>query len=219
MAATDFLSSSSLRCELQVIGAKNVETKHKGSLFIRCYLPAGNNSRIKLNTPEITPSQNDDHLFWDEKFSLECNGTEDYVSKLEHESIVFELRWRKAKPFLGKIGGSQLIASVEMPWKTVFDAENMEIQKWVVMCVNNLTGDFGGKVLMVEEGVKPPALEIAIKVEINDSSMSMEDMMMKRRRRRLRRKEWDECGCSGNGGCCSCADTELLFVAAALEAF
>ncbi|XP_057541405.1 uncharacterized protein LOC130820158 [Amaranthus tricolor] len=212
----NYLSSSSLTCELKIIGAKNIKTKHKGNLFIRCYLSEGsnNNNRIQVNTKEIVSSQKDDYIFWDDSFSLECKGTQDSIQNLKEQSVFFELRWRNTKAFLGKIGGSQVVATAETPWKHVLDAPKMEFQKWVPMNVNE-----DGKLLKFEEGVKPPCLQIVMKVEASRVE-TMEEM--RRRRRRERRREWDDecgCGCRSNGCCSSCADNELLFIGATFDDF
>ncbi|KAL2906043.1 Cartilage-associated protein [Bienertia sinuspersici] len=204
--------ASSITCELKVIGAKNIETKQKGNLFIRCYLSVGNNNnkRIQINTKEISSSQKDGYIFWDDTFSLECNGTRDSIVSLGNESVCFELRWRNKKNFLGKVGGpSKVIATAEMPWKDVFGAPKREIQRWVVMSVN----DNNGKLLKVEDGVKPPALQVAMKVDV--VTTSVEEM-----RRRKRLMGVDECGCRLNRECCcSCVDNELLLVGATLDGF
>ncbi|CAO2827775.1 unnamed protein product [Amaranthus hypochondriacus] len=212
----NYLSSSSFTCELKIIGAKNIKTKQKGNLFIRCYLSEGsnNNNRIQVNTKEIVSSQKDDYIFWDDSFSLECNGTQDSIQNLKEQSVFFELRWRNTKAFLGKIGGSQVVATAETPWKHVLDAPKMEFQKWVPMNVNE-----DGKLLKVEEGVKvkAPCLQILMKVEEACRVETMEEM------RRRRRREWDDeecgCGCTSNGCCSSCADNELLFIGAAFDDF
>uniref|UniRef100_A0A7C9DW77 C2 domain-containing protein n=1 Tax=Opuntia streptacantha TaxID=393608 RepID=A0A7C9DW77_OPUST len=210
MAVAKSSSCPSLKCKLQVVGAKNVKTKHKGSLFIRCYLCAGNNTRTQLNSREMNTSscRNADFLFWDDDFSLECNGTEDSVSALKQGNIIFELRFRKTTPLFGKMRASQVLARAEVPWKTVFEAPKMEIQTWVVMTPKKLE----------EDDAKPPALQIAMKMEY-PAVLSMEEVRKRRRSERLR--QGDECGCcrSGYGGCSSCVDSELLFVAAAFEAF
>lgn len=200
-----------VKCKLHVLGAKNVRTKHKGSLFIRCYLSAGNNTRIQLNSREIntSSSKNADFLFWDDDFSLECRGTEDFINQLKQENVIFELRLRKTTPLFGKMGASsQVLARGELPWKNVFEAPQMEVQTWVVMTPNKLQ----------EDDAKPPALQIAMKVEV-PAALSMEEVRKRRRSERLR--QGDKCGCcrSGHGGCSSCVDSELLFVAAAFEAF
>lgn len=212
-------NSSSLMLQLKVIGAKNIETKNKGNLFIRCYFSTGsnNNRRVQVNTKEIRSSQKDGYVFWDDSFSLECSGTEDSILHLKEESVFFELRWRNTKTFLGNVGSSQLIATAEMPWKNVFDAPEMEFQKWVFMTVNQ-----GDKVLKVEDGVKPPALQIVMKIEAPTAAaakvVSMEEMRKRRRTERLQR--WDECGCKSNGGCCSsCVDSEMLLIGATLDCF
>ncbi|KAJ8453207.1 hypothetical protein Cgig2_008091 [Carnegiea gigantea] len=197
-------TSSSLRCELRVLGAKNIETKQKGGLFIRCCLSTGNSRRIQLDTHEsVIPVENGDYLFWNESFSLVCNSTEDPLSKLREESIVFELRWRpNLRPrFLEKaIGGSHshLLASAEVAWKNVLDAPSMEVQKWVAL---NVVNDQSGTLMFDElgEGAKPWTLEIAIKVLVLESSLVSQEEIARRRSRR-----GGPCSCSSdNGDCCA----------------
>jgi len=200
---------------------KNIETKQKGSLFIRCYLSTGNSQRIQLDTQElIIPAENGECLFWNDSFSLICNST-DPLRRLREESIVFELRWRpKSKPKLLEkaIGGSHshLLASAEVEWKNVLDAPSMEVQKQVGL---NVANDQSGTWVFDELGVgaKPWTLEIAMKVHVLESSLLSEEEM---RRRRRRRRRGSPCGCSSdNGDCCACcADNELLFLTEALEA-
>ncbi|XP_021714614.1 uncharacterized protein LOC110682567 [Chenopodium quinoa] len=212
------MDSSSLKFELKIIGAKNIQVKHKGNLFIRCYLSVGSNNRkIQVNTKEISSAhQKDDYIFWDDTFSIECNGSEDSINNLKEASVLFELRWRNTKAFLGKIGGSQLLATAEMPWKNVFNAPKMEFQRWAVMTVNH----DGNKLLKTfEDGVKPPALQIAMKVEVPVVSVASKEEMRKMRRRE-RMNGWKECGCNSNEGCCSsCVDNELILIGATLDGF
>lgn len=136
---------------------------------------------------------------------------------LKEESVFFELRWRNSKPFLGKVGGSQLLATAEMPWKHAFDAPKMEFQRWVAMTVN----EEDNKLLKQEDGVKPPSLQITMKIDVPaavTSVVSMEEMRKHRRKERL--KAWDDCGCKSNLGCCSsCVDNELLLIGATFDGF
>ena len=103
---------SSLVCEVSIIRAKNMEFKSSGDLFVRCYLPAGNNTRrVQLNSKKIS-SESD--LFWDEFFSLECLGTEDAINSLRQGSIVFELR--SIKSVLERLtGGPKIMGRAEIP--------------------------------------------------------------------------------------------------------
>ncbi|KAG7983169.1 hypothetical protein I3843_04G091300 [Carya illinoinensis] len=198
---------SSLSCKLTIKQAKQVEFKSTGSLFVRCYISAGNNKRIRLNSREIS-SRSD--LSWNESLSLDCFGTHDTMDNLKQENVIFELRWRNKVPVLGRniIGGSKLLGRAEIPWKKVYESPNMEMEKWITMIPTS------GCVLV--EGVKPPKLQVGIKVEV--------PAMVEKERRRSsnygKGKKWDECGCKdGHGHGCSCEDYNIFALAAALEAF
>ncbi|KAL7230728.1 hypothetical protein ACSBR2_009082 [Camellia fascicularis] len=191
---------SSLSCELRIIKAKNIDSiKSNAHLFVRCYLSAGNNKRVRLESKEISPKS----LVWNESFSLECLGTQASMDKVMQGSVVFELRYRITVPVLGRIKGSHLLGSVEIQWKTVCESPEMEFEKWVVMVSSKSHGD-----------VKPPALEVGMKVRVP----AVNEAVPRRRRRERRVVDWDECGCM-DGGCSNCADFEMLALAAAMEAF
>lgn len=103
---------------------------------------------------------------------------------------------------LGKIGGSQLLGRAEIPWKTVLESPDMEMEKWVMMASIKRC---------VVDGVKPPSVQIAMRVRVP----SIMDMEKKKRNDRL--KKWDECGCCKDGGC-KCEDYDIFALVAALEA-
>ncbi|KAE7998092.1 hypothetical protein FH972_002670 [Carpinus fangiana] len=193
------LQLSSLTCNLTIMQAKNVDFKSTGTLFVRYYLSAGNNKRIRLNTREIS-SKSD--LCWNESFSLDCFVSQDSMDSLKQENVVFELRWRSKVPVLGRIGGSQLLGRAEIPWKEVCESPNMEMEKWVTM------GQVGVS--------KPPKLQVAMKVQVLPAMEEME------RRRNRNVKKWDDhdeyCGCKDVHGL-SCEDYDIFALAAALEAF
>ena len=193
MGASQLLSS--LSCEIKIIRAKNVELRTEGKLFVRCYLSAGNNQRVGLNSREI--SSNSD-LFFDDSFSLECSGSEELIQRLMQERVVFELRWRSKIPVLGRVCKSRVLGRVEIPWESVFGSKEMEMEKWVSMVST------GGS-RIVDEDCKPPAVQVAMKVRMPERS----------RRGRM----WDECGCMGaGGGCtCTCVDADHIFALAVLE--
>ncbi|KAL5753521.1 hypothetical protein ACOSP7_021741 [Xanthoceras sorbifolium] len=221
---------SSLSCELRIIKAKDIELKSKtgsttGGLFVIYYLSTGNNKkqRIELNSQEMIPStssHDDDErkmMIWNESFSLECVGTdEDSIKKnLRQQSVVFELRWRSSlKNLLGKKSKSQLLGRAEVPWKTVLESPNMEIENWVVMAPpssNNKKIIKSGARVLDEDHVKAavPSLQVSMKV-----SVVAHHQLPKKK------KSWavDECGCGGHGACNSCADYELFALMAAMEA-
>ncbi|XP_057500878.1 uncharacterized protein LOC130784908 [Actinidia eriantha] len=174
-----------------------METKSNKQLFVRCYLHAGNNTRVRLNTHEISSKSN---LFWNQSFSLDCFGTQASMHKLMQGTIVFELRQRTTGQILGKIRGSNLLGRAEIPWKSV--SLETGIEQWVVM---------GGKSGRGHGDGKPPAVQVAVKVKIPTVEVAVP--------RRIRRGErkWEECGCGERGS--GCGDCELFALAAALEGF
>ncbi|KAL7230729.1 hypothetical protein ACSBR2_009083 [Camellia fascicularis] len=189
---------SSLSCELRIIKAKNIDSiKSNGHLFVRCYLSAGNNKRVRLESKDISPKS----LVWNESFSLECLGTQASVDMVMQGGVVFELRYRSTLPVLGRIRGSHLLGRANIPWKTVCQSPEMEIEKWVVMVLSKSRGD-----------VKPPALQMGMKVRVP----AVKEAVPRRRERRA--ADWIECGCM-DGECCNCADYEMLALAAVMEAF
>lgn len=194
---------SSLNCEVSILRAKNIELKSSGDLFVRCYLSAGNNTRVQLNSKEIS-SKSD--LFWDEFFSLECLGTEEAINSLKQGTVVFELRWRSAKSVLGRIGGSKLLGTAEIPWKNVFESPYMEIETWVWMTSKNSH---------VNPDVKPPSVQVQMKVGVPPSEITNERTQNEKLRRRLD----ESCGCK-DGGCQSVdyVDYEFFALGFALEA-
>ncbi|KAE7998093.1 hypothetical protein FH972_002671 [Carpinus fangiana] len=187
---------SSLTCNLTIMQAKNVDFQSTGTLFVRYYLSAGNNKRIRLDTREIS-SKSD--LCWNESFSLDCFGSQDSMDSLNQQNVVFELRRRNKVPVLGRIGGSQLLGRAEIPWKEVCESPNMEMEKWVTM------GQVGVS--------KPPKLQVAMKVQVLPAMEETE------RRRNRNVKKWDDecCGCKDFHGY-RCEDYDI-FALAALEAF
>ncbi|XP_052190774.1 uncharacterized protein LOC127800287 [Diospyros lotus] len=195
---------SFLGCELRIRRAKNIELKPNTQLFVRCYLSAGNDKRIRLDSKVI--SSKSDLLFFNHSFSLECLASQEATQALiRHGTVVFELRRRSATPFLGNICGSHLLGRAEVPWKTVSEASEMEIEEWV-----SLVSD---RRRVHHQDVKPPALQVSIKVKLPVVSPGS------RGRRRLAKwdNDHDECGCKDVG--CNCADYDVFALAAAMEAF
>ncbi|KAL3527745.1 hypothetical protein ACH5RR_012401 [Cinchona calisaya] len=196
---------STLNCEVSIIRAKNITSRSSGDLFVRCYLSAGNNTRVQLNSKEIS-SKSD--LFWNEFFSLECLGTEDAINSLKQENVVFELRWRSTKSsVLGcRIGGSKPLGRAEIPWKNVFESPNMEIETCVRMISSSSC---------VNLDVKPPLVQVRMKVGAPEITKKRTQNNMLRRKGR-----WDEsCGCK-DGGCQSVdyVDYDIFALGFALEA-
>ncbi|CAA3011801.1 uncharacterized protein LOC111367528 [Olea europaea subsp. europaea] len=195
-----YQSSSMISCELRIIRAKNIDLKPTGELFVRCYLSAGNNKRVQINTPRISTKSD---LIWNQTFSLDCSGSDkdDSLSSLKQGTVVFELRWRSTAPFVGRINGSKLLGRAEIPWKNVFVSPNMEIENWVVMTPK------GQK--WVDEDAKPAAVQIGMKIQESPQASV---------KRRKNDRKWDECGCCMDGVCRSCADYDIFAIGAAFEA-
>ncbi|XP_059302378.1 uncharacterized protein LOC132054364 [Lycium ferocissimum] len=199
---------SSLSCEIQIIRARNVEQRSLGSsLFVRCYLSAGEDQRVQINSQEIVPSKSYD-LFWDESFSLDCSGTEDSINNLKQGSVVFELHSKKILPILGKVGGSQILGRAEIPWTSVFESTNMEIVEWAIM---------GSEKRHLHEDVKPMAVQIAMTVSVKETTKV-------KKNDNLRSSSWDnKCACMDYCGCnssniLSADDYEVFALGAVLGA-
>ncbi|XP_010269241.1 PREDICTED: uncharacterized protein LOC104605969 [Nelumbo nucifera] len=188
-----------LNCQLRIIRAKNLDFISTGNLFVRFYLSAGNNGRVRLNSREI-PSTSDDP-YWNESFSLECFGTQDPMEVFKQQTVTFELRWRSKAPILGKIGGSKLLGRAEIAWKDVLDSPNLAIERWVTTIPTN------SRVL---EGLKPPALQIEMTIRMPGTPE------IAKQGREARSTRWSECGCKH--GDCSGGDDDIFALAAALEA-
>ncbi|GAV83092.1 hypothetical protein CFOL_v3_26543 [Cephalotus follicularis] len=146
---------SSLSCELRIIQAKNIEFKSSGGFFVRYYLSTENNKRVQLNSRLAISSKS--NIIWNEVFSFGCLGPEESIDNLKKQTVVFELRWRNTVPVFGKVGKSQLVGRAEIPWKTVFESPNMEMETCVILVSKNSN---------VFELVSPPSLQIAMKVRV-----------------------------------------------------
>nr|AII30309.1 hypothetical protein [Cardamine hirsuta] len=148
----------SLKLEVKIVEARNV--KHKSSpstLFVRFYLHAGNNSKIKLNTTEIRSRSDHEVMSWNQSYGLECQGNETAVEDLKQQNLVFELRRRKTASFLSKWSRSELVGRGEISWKSVIKSDGMEIERFIVM------GETKDRIL--EDCDKPLLLKIALKVQ------------------------------------------------------
>ncbi|KAJ6775036.1 hypothetical protein OIU79_018256 [Salix purpurea] len=197
-AATEGTMGTCLSIEIEIFQAKNIEFRSHGSLFVRYYLSSGKNKRIQLNSREISSKSN--LLFWNESFSLECLGTDDSINNLKQETVVFELRWRNTNPILAKIGGSQLLGRAEVPWKTVLESPNLEMEKWVMLVPKKGS---------VPDDVKPPSVQIAMRARVPE----MAEMAKKNRRNgRLKGR-----GCCKDSGC-RCEDYNIFALVVALDA-
>ncbi|KAI3665016.1 hypothetical protein L6452_43632 [Arctium lappa] len=186
---------SSLHCELKIKNSKNIQvTNSNGYLFVRCYLSAGNNKRVRLDSRQVAP---DGDFSWDESFSLDCIGTNQSMDMIIHGTIVLELRWKSNATLFR---GSRLLDTSEMSWRSVFESPKMELETWVMMKSK-------------KNVVKSPCVRIAMKIEVPSGVDLVE---------RKRKNRWDEsCGCC-HGDCCNndtCFDSELFVIGAALDAF
>ncbi|KAJ7945399.1 C2 domain protein [Quillaja saponaria] len=186
-------SQPSFSFELRIIRAKNTEFKSIENLFVRVYFSAGNKKKIQLNTQKVSKFD----PFWNESFAFDCFGTQDTMKNLKQESVVFELRRRNTT------WGSQLLGRAEVPWKTVLESPNMELEEyWVTM---------------VSTKNKPPKLQVSLKIQV---PAVMDDLKNRLNRNdHSRHQKWDhECGCKDGHGC-STKDYDIFAIAAALEAF
>ena len=189
---------SSLKCEVRVIEARNVEIKSQAStLFVRFYLSAGHNRKIEVNTRELC--QKSENLVWDQSFGLECQGNEAAVEELKQQRVVFELRRRKTASFLRKSSRSEVVGRGEVSWESVFESRGMQMERFVVMSESKtpLFGD--GSPVLLKIGLKVQALE-------------MKNTL-------INKKEKLCACCSSSRDCksCSCLDYEAFALACALD--
>ncbi|KAL7601018.1 hypothetical protein Lser_V15G22393 [Lactuca serriola] len=188
----------SLHCELMIMKAKNIQvTNSNGYLFVRCYLDAGNNKRVRLDSGKVSQYG---EFSSNESFSLDCIGTKQSTDMIIHGTIVLELRWRSNTASMFR--GSQLLGRTEVSWRDVFESPNMEMERWVMMKSK-------------KKDVKMPSVRIAMKIETPFGCG--QDLVEIRKRR----NKWDErCACC-HGDCCNstCLDGELFAIGAALDAF
>ncbi|XP_010422873.1 PREDICTED: uncharacterized protein LOC104708082 [Camelina sativa] len=186
----------SLKLEVKVVEARNVELKSSPTaLFVRFYLHAGNNSKIKLNTAEIRSRSDQKVMNWNQSFGLECQGKEAAVEELKQQTVVFELRRRKGTSFLRKWSKSELVGRGEISWRSVIESNGMEIESFLVM------GETKDRVL--EDCDKPLLLKIALKVQASklvNTTKRVEDLCECRECRRV----------------CNCLDYEAFVVACAV---
>ncbi|KAG2327127.1 hypothetical protein Bca4012_036071 [Brassica carinata] len=190
---------SSLKCEVRVVEARNVEIKSQAStLFVRFYLSAGHNRKIEVNTREIC--QRSENLIWDQSFGLECQGDKAAVEELKQQRVVFELRRRKTSSFLRKSSRSEVVGRGEVSWESVFESLDMEMERFVVMSESK-TPVFGDESpVLLKIGLKVQALEMKKKTLIN------------------KKEKLCACCCSSRDcGSCSCLDYEAFALACALD--
>ncbi|KAL7601021.1 hypothetical protein Lser_V15G22397 [Lactuca serriola] len=186
-----------LHCELKIMNAKNVQvTNSNGYFFVRCYLSAGNNKRVRLDSQEVSPNK---EFSMNESFSLDCIGTKQSMDMIIHGTIVLELRLRSYTAAMFR--GSQLVGRTELSWRDVFESPNMQMERWVILKSK-------------KKDVKAPSVRIAMKIETPFGCGV--DLI-----ERKRKNKWDErCGCCHSD--CSqntWLDGELFAIGAALDAF
>ncbi|KAL8475093.1 hypothetical protein ACS0TY_031500 [Phlomoides rotata] len=188
--------TSSLSFELRIIRARNIQVKSSRDLFVRCYLPAGiSNKRVRLDTQLISSNSN---LTWNQTLSLNCSLDEASLKSLKQGSIILELRSRNSTSFMGRRSGSKLVAKAEMPWNDVIEAKSMEIEKWAVMIEEEKKGK---KSRVFDDDVKPPAVQVGMKVDESALVIGKKKQLVCERR-------WDECGCMGE--CNTCVDYDYF---------
>ncbi|WCJ31873.1 hypothetical protein M5689_013324 [Euphorbia peplus] len=192
-------SSSSLTCEIRVIQAKNIQQKSHGTFFVRYHLSAPNNKKIQINTTEISSTS---HLFWNESTSVEGLGTKVTVDSLKQEKIVLELRWRSnsSNPIRRS---SKLVGTAEIPWSRVFEAPNLEMEKWVTM----MSSQKMNRTSVFDESVKLPCIQICMRLRIPAE-------LMVEKKRINRSQEYE---CQHKNGCCKCQDYEIFALVGAFE--
>ncbi|KAI3691446.1 hypothetical protein L2E82_49805 [Cichorium intybus] len=188
---------NALHCELKIMNCKNIYvTNSNGYLFVRCYLSAGNNKRVRFDSREMSPKGD---ICWNESFSLDCIGTKQSMDMISHGTIVLELRWKTNT--MSMFARSQLLGTTELSWGGAFESPNMELDRWVMMKSK-------------KKDVKAPSVRIAMKIET--PFVCAVDLA-----ERKRKNKWDErCGCC-HGDCSdsTCVDGELFAIGAAFDAF
>ncbi|KAI3506464.1 hypothetical protein L1887_28823 [Cichorium endivia] len=201
---------SSFRFEVKIMSAKNIQvTNSKGYLFVRCYLSAGNNKRVRLESQKVSPNEN---ICWRESFSLDCIARQS-VDAITHGNVVFELRSRTSTtPFLKKfiggnanVRGSQLLGRGEVSWRSILESPNMESERWLAM--RSKKADIKEPSICVSMKIQTPQVEV-----MNETKTKVFG--------KLKNKLDESCGCS-HGHCCetSCIDSELFAIGFALDAF
>ncbi|WOG84528.1 hypothetical protein DCAR_0103712 [Daucus carota subsp. sativus] len=187
-----FQDQAALSCELSIKRARNIEFNSMGSLFVRCYMSAGNKNRVQFETREVSSS----NMAWNQSFSLDCFGTKESMSSMVSEgTVMFELRWRSRTSIFGRRRKSHLLAKAEVPWRTVYESSTMDREKWIVMNSRKSLAD----------GVKPPAVQIGIKL---GGPLPAIPKAMRQNRR-----------CGEKCECKNCVTCELFALDAALEFF
>ncbi|KAL1833613.1 hypothetical protein ACET3Z_003264 [Daucus carota] len=189
-----FQDQAALSCELSIKKARNVEFNSTGSLFVRCYMSAGSKNRVRFETKEVSSS----NMAWNQSFSFDCFGTKESMSSMLFEgTVIFELRWSSNISIFGRRRKSQLLGKAEVPWKTIYESSTMDMEKWIVINSRKSLAD----------GVKPPAVQIGVKVGGALPAIPKAKAMRQNRR------------CGEKCECKNCVNCELFALDAALEFF
>ena len=187
-----FQAQAALSCELSIKKARNIEFNSTGSLFVRCYMSAGSKNRVRFETKEVSSS----NMAWNQSFSFDCFGTKESMSSMLFKgNVIFELRQRSKISIFGRKRKSQLLAKAEVPWRTIYESSTMDSEKWIVMNSRKSLAD----------GVKPPAVQIGIKL---GGALPPIPNAMKQNK-----------SCGARCECRSCVNCELFALDAALEFF
>ncbi|XP_058096340.1 uncharacterized protein LOC131242004 [Magnolia sinica] len=184
-----------------VLAIWRMQKLEKGSvgkvLFVRYYLVGKTGERIRLNSREISSTCD---LYWNEHISLECCGAADPMKDLSQQSVVFELRWRSTAPIIGRIVGSKLLGRAEIAWRDVLGSTGMSMEKWTTLATP-------GTIVV---GLKPPALQLEMKVRLSDQKVGHVNS-----RRTVGSRRCKEYSCRHDA--CNGVDNEIFALAAALE--
>ncbi|KAL7599854.1 hypothetical protein Lser_V15G22402 [Lactuca serriola] len=200
---------SSFQVDVKIMSAKNIQVSNsKDYLFVRCYLSVGNNKRVRLESHAISPNEK---ISWNESFSLDCIATQS-IDAIIQGTVVFELRSRSSKtPLLHKfiggnanVRGSQLVGRGEVSWRSVFESQNMEGERWLLMRSK-------------KADIKAPSICVSMKIQ---NPLVKNETKSTKTFGKLKNKRDESCGCS-HGHCCetSCIDSELFAIGFALDAF
>ena len=168
-----------VHCELNIIRLTNLAVDlHPGKLFIRYYVYAGRGRRIRIDTREIS-STCDAH--WDEQSSLECEVASDSTKEaIWAQNVVFELRWRRAKPFFK--AKSKLLGRAEVAWEDVSGSGDVSVDKRVSFVAKK----------PVPEGEKPPTLVVRFGIRVRD-------LEAREKRKMVHEMGWNDCRCESCG--------------------
>ncbi|KAL4579755.1 hypothetical protein LXL04_015920 [Taraxacum kok-saghyz] len=203
-------SPSSFHFELKIVSAKNIQvTNSKDYLFVRCYLSAGNNKRVRLESQEVFQNQ---LIFWKESFSLDVIATQP-MDAIVQGTVIFELRSRTnttsvLQHLIGanaKRRGSQLLGRCEVSWRSIFESPNTESERWLVLRPKK---------------AKTKAPSICVSVKIQTPQVEIMNETKTKDFNKQKNKLDESCGCSYGQYCEHwCTDTELFSIGFVMDAF